>query len=129
MADLTFGTDISGVTDLDKGFSLVSGPRCLAQAIARRLTTRRGGLFYAPDYGLDVRDMIEERQTAATIAQWQQAIANECEKDERVERATATVTLNTATNTAAITVRIETAAGPFRLTLAVTSLTVELLEV
>src|SRR5687767_7803210 len=44
------GTDVSIVLDADSHWSLVTGQPNLARAIARRLSTPRGGLFYAPTY-------------------------------------------------------------------------------
>ena len=122
-----YGVDVDCVTDIDKGFALVTGFKAVAQALARRLQTPRGGLFYDLDYGTDVRDLVEEGLTAREIAEWQAAIAQECEKDERVEHADATIALDAAASTATIKVRVETSAGPFQFVLAVSALTVALL--
>lgn len=126
MAD--FGTDISAVDDLDRDFTLVSGETTLAQALARRLQTPRGGLFYDPDYGYDVRELLLESLTAARISQAQAAISAECVKDERVVTATAAITFNAAEESLTIEVEIETADGTFDLVLSVDNVTVELLS-
>ena len=88
MADL--GSDFSCVTDLDANMSVVDGRVCLAQALARRLDTPKGGLFYDPSCGYALIERIGAITTAFTV---QQQIQNELLQDERVEELTATVTL------------------------------------
>ncbi len=132
---MTLGTDINtpitdGVPDLDPMFGLVSGRAALAQAIARRLTTRRGLLEWIgddPEYGHDVREYLGEDvgpRAEFVIASRVQA---ECLKDERVRAAQVTATL--ASGRLTLSIKLTDADGPFRLTLAVTGVTVELLKV
>lgn len=121
------GVDISCYPDLDAGFSLVSGRTALGQALARRLETPRGGLFYDRDYGTDVREMVNDAATSAFAQQRQQQIEAEALKEERVGTATATVTYSPATSTAAIKLAVDTAAGPFTFVLAVTSVSIAVL--
>lgn len=132
---MTLGTDINtpitdGVPDLDPMFGLVSGRAALAQAIARRLTTRRGLLEWIgddPEYGHDVREYLGEDvgpRAEFVIASRVQA---ECLKDERVRAAQVTATLTSGRLT--LSIKLTDADGPFRLTLAVTGVTVELLKV
>jgi hypothetical protein len=63
-----FGTDISCYPDLDGSFGLVSGFTLIAQDLARRLETPRGGLFYDSNYGTDVRGWVNAAGTPAQIA-------------------------------------------------------------
>jgi phage baseplate assembly protein W len=121
------GVDISCYPDLDAGFSLVSGRTALGQALARRLETPRGGLFYDSDYGTDIREMVNDVATSAGAQQRQQQIEAECLKDERVGTATATVTYSPATSTAAVKLDVDTAAGPFTFVLAVTQVSIAVL--
>jgi phage baseplate assembly protein W len=121
------GVDISCYPDLDAGFSLVSGRTALGQALARRLETPRGGLFYDPDYGTDVREMVNDAATSAFAQQRQQQIEAEALKDERVGTATATVTYSPPTSTATIKLDVDTAAGPYTFILAVTGVSIALL--
>lgn len=132
---MSLGTDINtpitdGVPDLDPMFGLVSGRLALAQAIARRLTTRRGLLEWInddPEYGHDVREYLGEDvgpRAEFVIASRVQA---ECLKDERVRAAQVTATLTSGRLT--LSIKLTDADGPFRLTLAVTGVTVELLKV
>jgi len=124
-----FGTDISSVPDLDDRFALVSGAAALGQALARRLETPRGGLWYAPNYGTDIRGRLNDTLTQAELAALPGEIEAECEKDERVRRASAQVQFVPQTSTLTVAISVETALGPFRLVLAATALTVELLQV
>jgi len=121
------GVDISCYPDLDAGFSLVSGYTALGQSLARRLETPRGGLFYDPDYGTDMREMVNDAATSAFAQQRQQQIEAEALKDERVGTATATVTYSPATSTATVKLTVDTAAGPYTFVMAVTAVTIALL--
>jgi len=118
------GIDFSCVDDIGPSLALVSGRRCLIEAIARRLITPRGGLFYAPDYGFDVRQFLSGI-TAAPSAIAAGVIA-ECEKDERVNQANAVVTF--IGNTLRIRIDIADGAGPFAFVLAISQVTVEILR-
>lgn len=119
------GTDFSCVDDLDANLSSVSGRKCLAQAVARRLTTPTGGLFYAPDYGDDIRRYLHTNGPAETRVA--AAVQGEAEKDERVDRADVTVALADGGTSLGIDVRLDDGDGPFDLTLNVSDLTTELL--
>jgi len=129
------GTDINtpitnGVPDLDPMFTLVSGRTALVQALARRLTTKHGMLEWIgddPEYGHDVREYLGEDvgpRAEFVIASRVQA---ECLKDERVRAAQVTPTLTAGR--LSLAVRITDAEGPFRFTLAVSDVSVELLKV
>lgn len=125
-----FGTDIDcAPAGLDPLFGLVDGTTALAQAIFRRYETERGTLVDDPDYGLDVQSWIGTRVTTPQIFAWQQALANEARKDERVLRASARIAFDAATKTLRFSVACESAEGPFTLTVAVSDLSVELLSV
>jgi phage baseplate assembly protein W len=123
------GTDLAGSIGLDAAFTLVGGHRALAEACIRRLTTPRGGLFYAPNYGTDVREMLMARLDAARLSGWKSRIESELRKDDRVQSARAEITLDAAAERAVIAVSVATADGPFSFTLAASALSVELLTV
>lgn len=53
-----YGTDLSCVVDLDAGLAEVTGNTLLAQALARRLITPRGGLLDDPNYGYDLTQFL-----------------------------------------------------------------------
>jgi hypothetical protein len=122
------GGDLDVVTDLPGPyFRVASGLRNIGNALARRLTTERGGLFYAPNYGLDVRQYLNAGMTPQQLSQVQGDIAAEVGKDARIDNPTVTVVQNLPAARMDITIACELAEGPFEFVLGVTSLTVELL--
>jgi len=123
-----FGTDVSTFPDLDPSFATMSGPRVLGEAIARRISTPRGALHYAPNYGTDVRSYLNDAVTPAKLAQWQREIQAECQKDERVRSAAVSLSFQAQSQTMRITIGIETADGPFTLVLSATAVSVAVLD-
>lgn len=119
-------SDIGGVTSLDYALSTVSGRQALAEAILRRLTTRRGGLFYAPSYGFDVIGLIGSTVSASEI---EQRALEQVLLEEEVEDATCTVALADvgAVRSITITINVTDAQGPFDLTLSASELTISAL--
>lgn len=120
------GTDLSCLTDLTATMSTVSGRRLLAEAIARRLQTPRGGLLKHPDYGFDLAGHINDDINASDIAVISSGVEAECLKDERVISATCACTF--AVNTLTVVVTITDADGPFVLILAATAVSVTLVS-
>jgi hypothetical protein len=123
------GTDLSLWPDVDPGGTFISGSLALAQALVRRLTTPRGGLFYDSSYGTDIRQFLSEMIDSSRLGIFQQRIEQEVLQDERVLAASALLTFNDATNTMSCSLTVQTANGPFVLTLAVSSVTVTLLQI
>ncbi|GGR00336.1 hypothetical protein [Deinococcus ruber] len=104
-----FGTDFQAPLT----GALLSGPALLARDLGRLLRTRRGALFYDPDYGSYLPEYLGEGfldggAEAAAICEL------DLEEDPRVLSATVTVT---AADLRSITLRadLETQAGPFAL--------------
>lgn len=124
-----FGTDIAtpvgddGLPDLDPFFGLVDGYTALAQALLRRVVTPTGAVIDDPAYGHDVRVYLNDADpsptaiAAAVRAQWL--------ADERVEDARVVVTF--ADNALRIEGVVLAGEGPFRLVLAVSAVTAEIL--
>jgi len=132
----TLGTDIStpvsdeGLLDLDPTFALCTGRVQLAQAIGRRITTRRGTLGWIgddPDYGVDVRDFLGSDANAQSAFRVAAMVDAEVLRDERVLACKTTATI--ADGTLTLSLRLADADGPFRLVLAISALTVDLLKV
>jgi len=119
-------SDIGGVTSIDYALSTVSGRQALAEAILRRLTTRRGGLFYAPSYGYAIVEIIGSSVSASEI---EQRVVEQCLLEEEVEDATCTATFTDAggTRSVAIDIKATDAKGPFDLTLNASELTISAL--
>jgi hypothetical protein len=123
MADVDFGTDFHSFPDFDFNLSTISGPPLVVEASMNRLRTARGGLWYDRDYGTDVRQFVNSSASPKSIAR---AVETEVEKDERVASASATVTREG--QNILIVLRITTASGAFTLTIAVSALTVDLID-
>lgn len=124
MAELGSDFDTPQGLDLTPELRRVSGRTAFLQAIARRLRTPRGGLFYAPDYGTDIRSLLS---TATTPRAIEQAITAEVLKDERTESCTARITTDDSGVTE-IRIDVVDADGPFSLTIDPADLTLELLN-
>lgn len=122
-----FGTDISALPQLN--FSLKTAYANLAEAIGRRLITPRGGLFYDPDYGFDLRRYLNETWTESTELEVETLLVAELRKDPRIFDAVATIDASNilATRRLSITIEAETDFGPFSLVLDVSAVTVEVL--
>ena len=127
MAD--YGTDISTLPDLDETFTPISGRRVVAEAIHRRLNTPRGALPFYPTYGLDVRQWLNASLTEAARFSLEANVEAECEKEERVQRASATARFDSASSSLALSIDLELFDGPLRLVLAISKLDVKLFEI
>lgn len=100
--------DISAFPDLD--FATITGPRVVLEAVLRRLSTPRGGLFYAPDYGADIRDALLARLGPNSLYEWKAAIEQEALQDDRVDAADASLSYDSSTES--LTVKITLGLGP-----------------
>lgn len=123
MADL--GEDFSGILDLMPDLSISTGRKAYLEAIACRLVQPRGGLFYDPSYGYDIRGLLSAGVRPRVA---EQAIATQAFADERTENAEASVELNEATRELSIRLDLETADGPFVLTADPADLTFQLFD-
>lgn len=83
-----YGTDFSTVPDLDPNMGLISGPKVVLEAIARRLQTPQGWYADDPRYGVDLIAYLGS-DSAYTIAP---LIQEQALEDDRVASASATLT-------------------------------------
>jgi len=116
-----FGSDFSAITDIDAPLTVVDGTLGLGQALLRRITTPRGALWYAPDYGIDVRAYINTTTDPRVI---EQAIESELLNEERIDDVTATLTVVSGSQLTdgqswSIALAVETDEGPFAFTLTI----------
>lgn len=111
--------------DIDAALTVVSGWRNLGNALARRLTTPYGSLFYDPDYGYDLRALLNAavRDTGRIAAR----IVKEMLKDKRVARATADVRFDGDTITVHIGITPKGENPAFSMVMNVSQVTVETL--
>lgn len=102
MAD--FGEDVSTFPDLDVTGNSITGLRTIAEACLRRLSTPEGSLEYDPDYGYDLRDLLNEDLDARDLRRHAARAEIELEKDERIARADVVLSLEPTTHK--LTIRI-----------------------
>lgn len=121
------GVDVACIDDIQPTFALAAGVPNLAMALCRRLMTPRGGLFYDPDYGLDLRDYLNAGVTDAEMETLPEEIRLELEKDERVQSAAVDFVYTRQAESLKITIVVSTSVGPFELSVSVSKLTVEML--
>ncbi len=123
-----FGSDFAGWEDLDQRLTVLEGESdeltAVAQSLARRLSTPRGGLFYDPNYGYDLRSLVGDTMEPSNAAM---AIEAECRKDERVKKVKAEITVVGDSWTIAITGTAKNGEA-FALTLGVSQVTITLLK-
>lgn len=127
---ISLGTDVNAVSDLDAAFGLVSGRLALAQALARRFSTPRGELARIgddPDYGYDLRELLNDDVGPRAPFEIASNAEREALKDERVKSARASAAIASGRLTLALF--LTDAEGPFRLVLAASAVTVEILKV
>jgi len=124
MATTDFGTDIR----IGKVVSTQSGIPNVVTAVINRLKTPRGGLFYDPAYGEDVRMFLQASLSLPKIEEIQAKVKDQCEQDDRVTRAVVVVTSDPAPFKMKIEIKLFTEDGPFSLILSVDKITVELLN-
>lgn len=131
MSDL--GKDTSCGTGLKTG-RYVTGPRLVAEACFRRLTTPRGMLRGGEDegnYGLDLTDLIGSVTTGADAASLPGRIESELKKDERILDLRVDVADESQGPGRAfvITIEAETNEGPFTLGISADEVTVDLIGI
>lgn len=127
--DLTTWAEGATVTpDLDPTFGEISSSRrATLEAVARRWMMPRGSLWYDEDAGTDVRAYTQARVTDARLKVLAIQLANEARKDERVDDAEVSASLD-ADGTLTVAGRIiEADGGSFTFTLAIESVTATLL--
>lgn len=108
-----YGTDVSTYPDLDATFAILSGPRVVAENVARRLEALLRGALNA--------DFTAIAKSAVTAA-----IQAEAAEDERVLDATAVVSHLDETLTASVSLTL-IEGETFSLVLSVSAVTVEAL--
>lgn len=121
-----FGSDLSCDSDLTEEMVELDGDdvNLLVEACVRRLDCPRGGLPDDPDYGIDVRGMLNEGVPNYELATLGTRIRAELSKDDRIASVTASAVM--APDGRELTIAISVvpfaaSVGGFALTLSVTS--------
>lgn len=121
-----YGYDLSCTDDCSPEMREVSGTDLLKEAVFRRLTTPRGSVIDAPDYGFDLRSLLSKGQTPAQLAAIPGLITSEILKDDRFEGADVTVTESSITTLTLSIVVYPKQVGPFSLVVSVSDAAVQL---
>lgn len=120
-----FGRDLWCDGDIRPDCAEVTGLTLVAQAVIRRWETPRGGCFYDPNYGEGLLDLVH--QAGITGAEVAAALERGSMKDERIDSASAEATVDADSEMITATVRLETALGPFSMTVSIDALSVEMI--
>lgn len=129
MADTDLGIDILAMGGLDPDLRTITGPAAVAQAVAHRLSTPEGSLFYDASYEcMDLRAYLSADVDDAAAYRLRAKVERCTRADERVEDADVDVDFNPAARTLTVVVEGLTADGPFRLVVAASAASVAILE-
>jgi phage baseplate assembly protein W len=123
-----YGLDVSTFPGLDVAFKAITGQRAIAEAVARRWVTPRGSLVYDPDYGEDVRGLLNARIDGPRLRALEAALTAQALADERISGAVVQLAVTGSGPTVALraSASLASSAGPFRLVLTVTQLALDL---
>ena len=108
-----FGSDISTFPDLDELLEPQSGRRVLLESVARRMSTPRGALWWAPSYGSDLGAILDGPVSDAQLRANATALQQQLAQDERMLSARVEASYVAATRSLRIIVSITDADGPF----------------
>lgn len=122
------GTDISVLASQNGSWPERGGSPMVAEQLLRRITTPRGTLDFSPNDGIDVRDLVRDDMDQSGVFQAQQMVENEILKDERVEEVTVHGSFATDTQALTLSISVQRSADTFKLVLAVTDVTVDVLS-
>jgi hypothetical protein len=123
-----FGIDVDAVLDVPLRWNLASGTRNLGNNLARRLGTVLGSMPDDPNYGFDLRDMLNGGFTPTQLGQLRASVVAECLKDPRVQDCQAAFSWNSPQAAFTATLTITTADGVFTFVLGVSDVSVALLD-
>jgi hypothetical protein len=122
-----YGIDYSTFPDLDPAFREVTGPRAVAEAVARYLLMPPGTLPYDPAAGFDLRGELSGGIDDGARMRIRAGVARQALRDERVEDVSVSVDLSGDGQKVRVRVAGTTAEGPFTLTVAASGLDVAVL--
>lgn len=119
-----YGSDIAGVDDIDAELSFVSGLRCYAEDLVRRLGCMPGSMEDDPTYGYDLTMSIGDTVDTAEV---ERKVVEQMLFDERTASATASVAL--IAGTLLVTIQVVAKTGvTFTLVVEASKLNVQLLD-
>ena len=122
-----YGGDVSCLTDLDPGLTLVQN--ALPQDVWHYVTEAQGAIFWAPVQTFSMLNLLSKGTTVATTSQIQSALKSVLLGDERVASCQVTVVLDVDTMTYEITIQVVPHQGQaFQFVAAVSKASVTLLS-
>ena len=129
VAPLGYGTDLSCVTDLTEDLAEVdpNSVQGIAEALIRRLITPRGALPDDPDYGYDLRGLLNRGTTLAELRNASGQARSEVRKDDRVRDADVAASFTLGNSTLNVTIAVtpaDPALDAFSFTFALTDTSV-----
>jgi len=125
----TLTTDYGKDVRIGKIVGTASGLRNLMDACVRRLSTSTGSLFWNPEYGYDVRAVLNSEISVEILKDLESRVVYQLELDERVDKATCDATFVFPTQKLTLRISITPAQDKtFTLVIGVSKLTVELLD-
>lgn len=106
---LNYGNDLSCVTDLHDDLREVDpdSPEGIGEAVLRRWTCPRGQNADDPDYGRDVRAMLNRGMTQTDLLAEAGLLRAEAEKEDAVETCEVSLVFSAATREVTLAGRIE----------------------
>ena len=116
------------ILDADPSMRTTTGRQLLIQSLLCRQTTPRGSVIDCPNDCLDLKTFVSAGMTPTAITSLCGTIQNELLKDQRVAVVTITGVYNFQTATLTLNEAIQSSYGPFTLVLAVSSVTVQILN-
>lgn len=133
MASNPYGIGIQCTSDFPVTMQIVGSTRIVVEALYRRFITDTGALAFIgddPNYGLNLRTMINDEMNPATIAAWNQAIVAQCMQEETIFSANSSILFSPQTSTADVTISVSLFnGGTFKLVLSVNEVTAQLMSV
>ena len=116
---MSLGVDLAG-QDLEFFFQFKRERDCLAADLVNRLRCTKGDLFYAPNYGINLRSYLGKKTVQGNASRANAEISAELLQDQRVSRAFASFIYSPDLKTATVTIFIQPREGAnFRLIVAV----------
>jgi hypothetical protein len=126
--DFLIARNAAGQLDADPSMRTTTGRALLTQSLLSRVSTPRGSVVDCPNDCLDLRSYVSTGMTYTAILALCAQVQTELLKDQRVYSAVVNGQYNTATSTLTLPCSIQSSMGPFTFTLAVTSVTVSILN-
>lgn len=125
MADPDYGSGLSALPGQppDELFRPITGRRVLVESLARQLACPPGGLFWAPEKGVDLRSYLRGRIDAARLVEIRQRTLATLRDDERV--VDVRVEVSFVANALRVEIAAEADEGPFSFVLDVSAARVE----